>query len=117
MDTKLISEKQFLEIKKELDNIMQEIDKMAGKWVDVGNAISGIGVSVGAATSLLLGAGPIGLAIAGGGLLLGQYKKEEAKRKALENKKAIFYEALPTLQNMARTKQGEVKNYSVLLIK
>ena len=30
MDTKLISEKQFLEIKKELDNIMREIDKMAG---------------------------------------------------------------------------------------
>lgn len=119
MDTKLISEKQFLEIKKELDNIMREIDKMAGKWVDVGNAISGIGVSIGAAAPLLLGTGPVGLAIAGsiaaGGLLFGQHKKEEAKRKALENKKAIFYEALPTLQNMARTKQGEVKNYSVLL--
>ena len=57
MDTKLISEKQFLEIKKELDNIMREIDKMAGKWVDVGNAISGIGVSIGAAAPLLLGTG------------------------------------------------------------
>lgn len=107
MDSKLISEKEFLKIKKDLDNILSEIDKIAGQWVDVGNAISGIGI----AASLLLGAGPVGLAVAAGGFLFGQYKKQEA----LENKKAKFYEALPQLQNTAKTKQKEVKNYSNLL--
>ena len=107
MDSKLISEKEFLKIKKDLDNILSEIDKIAGQWVDVGNAISGIGI----AASLLLGASPVGLAVAAGGFIFGQYKKQEA----LENKKAKFYEALPQLQKTARTKQEEVKNYSELL--
>lgn len=107
MDSKLISEKEFLKIKKDLDNILSEIDKIVGQWVDVGNAISGIGI----AASLLLGAGPVGWAVAAGGFLFGQYKKQEA----LENKKAKFYETLPQLQNTAKTKQKEVKNYSNLL--
>lgn len=104
MDTKLINEKEFLKIKKDLDNILSEIDKIAGQWINVGNAISGIGI----AASFFLP--PLGLAVAAGGFLFGQHKKKEA----LENKKAKFYEALPQLKNTAKTKQKSVKNYSIL---
>ncbi|ELV04747.1 hypothetical protein [Brachyspira hampsonii] len=57
MYNKLLNDEEFLKIKKDLDDIFAAIDKIASGWIDIGNAISGIGIMSVSFINPLLGVG------------------------------------------------------------
>lgn len=95
MSNNLINDEEFMQIKKELDEILREIDRLASPWIDLGNAVAGIGLISAFMINPL-----VGLGAAAAGWLFSNAKKEEA----LENKRQVFYEALPRLKKSARVK-------------
>ncbi|MEI0798493.1 hypothetical protein R4Q14_09250 [Brachyspira intermedia] len=106
MSNQLLNDEEFLKIKKELDDIFATIDRLASPWIDLGNAVAGMGVLSAFFINPL-----VGLGAAAAGAFLGYSKKQ----KALEDKRKKFYEILPTLKNTAITKMSAVKQSIIFL--
>lgn len=86
MPNKLLNDEEFLQIKKELDDIFATIDRLASPWIDLGNAVAGIGVLSAFFINPL-----VGLGAAAAGAFLGYSKKQ----KALEDKRKNFMKLYP----------------------
>lgn len=81
MSSKLINDEEFLKIKKDLDDIFASIDKVASSWIDIGNAISGIGIMSASLINPLLGLGVVAAS---------RIFVNIKKKKVLEDKKKNF---------------------------